>query len=330
MRAGDGHVERDASGPFAKSRTPDGPAQCRRRASRTIQYGMPSELHRFPSLVTVAWLAQRIARPGVRPVDASWYLASAQRDPRAEYETAHIPGAVFFDLDASSDQSTSLPHMLPASEEFAARMSALGVSDSDEIVVYDGSGVNLSAPRVWWMFRVFGHRATAVLDGGFGAWRAAGLPVESGVVTPPPGTFTAHLDASRVRDLSAMRANVDTRREQMIDARSSGRFTAEQQEPRPGLRGGHIPGSRSLPYTDLVAPNGAVRPRDELRAMFDAAGVDLERPIVASCGSGVTACCLVLALDLLGAPNLSVYDGSWTEWGGLTDTPIETGPARTY
>ena len=262
-------------------------------------------------------------------VDASWYLPSAQRDARTEYETAHIPGAVFFDLDASSDQATSLPHMLPTSEEFAARMSALGVSDSDEIVVYDGSGVNLSAPRVWWTFRAFGHRATAVLDGGFGAWRAAGLPVESGVVTPPPGTFTAHLDASRVRDLSAMRANVDTRREQMIDARSSGRFTAEQQEPRPGLRGGHIPGSRSLPYTDLVTPNGTVRPRDELRAMFDAAGVDRERPIVASCGSGVTACCLVLALDLLGAPNVSVYDGSWTEWGGRADTPIETGPART-
>ncbi|HKB55831.1 MAG TPA: 3-mercaptopyruvate sulfurtransferase, partial [Ramlibacter sp.] len=249
------------------------------------------------------------------------------RNAAEEYAAAHIPGAVFFDVDASSDQATRLPHMLPTAAEFSARMSALGLGDADDIVVYDGSGTNLSAPRVWWMFRVFGHRAAAVLDGGFGAWRAAGHRVESGVVTRAPSAFTARLDATRVRDLAAVRTNVDTRREQVIDARSAGRFTGAAPEPRPGLRSGHIPGSRSVPYTDLVTPNGTMRPLGELRGMFQGIGADLDRPIVVSCGSGTTACSLALALELLGARDVSVYDGSWTEWAGRPDTPIETGPA---
>ena len=282
----------------------------------------------IPSLVSIDWLAQRLGSPGLRVVDASWYLPTDPRRVAEGYAAAHIRGAVFFDLDVSSDQHTPLPHMLPAAAEFSRRMGALGLSDADDIVVYDGSGTNLSAPRAWWMFRVFGHRATAVLDGGFGAWRAAGLPVESGVVTPAGGTFTARLDAAHVRDLAAMRANIDTAREQVIDARSTGRFTAAAPEPRPGLRGGHIPGSLSVPYTDVVTPNGTVRPPDELRRLFAAAGADLSRPIVVSCGSGTTACSLALALDLLGAANVSVYDGSWTEWGGRPDTPVETGPPK--
>ncbi len=292
---------------------------------------MSTDTRTIPSLVSADWLAQRLGAPNVRVVDASWYLPNDPRKAADAYAAAHVPGAVFFDLDASSDQHTPLPHMLPTAAEFSARMSALGLSDSDDIVVYDGSGTNLSAPRVWWMFRVFGHCATAVLDGGFGAWRAAGLPVESGIGAPMRGTFTARLDAARVRDLDAMRANIDTareQREQVIDARSTGRFSAAAPEPRPGLRGGHIPGSRNVPYTDVVMPNGTLRPRDELRRLFDAAGADLSRPIVVSCGSGTTACSLALALDLLGAPNVSVYDGSWTEWGGRPDTPVETGPPK--
>ena len=286
---------------------------------------MAADPHAIPSLVSVEWLAQRLEKPNVRVVDASWYLPTDPRNAAAEYTSAHIPGAVFFDLDASSDRSTPLPHMLPTAAAFSARMSALGLSDSDDIIVYDGSGTNLSAARVWWMFRVFGHRVVAVLDGGFGAWRTAKLPVESGTVARSRGRFTAQLDAARVRDLAAMRANVDAHREQVMDARSAGRFAGTAPEPRPGLRGGHIPASLNLPYTDLVLPNGTMRPIDELRRMFDAAGADLRAPIVVSCGSGTSACSLALALDLLGATDVSVYDGSWTEWAGRTDTPIETG-----
>ena len=286
---------------------------------------MATDQHAIPSLVSTEWLAQRLGGPNTRVVDASWYLPTDPRNAAQEFAAAHIPGAVFFDLDASSDRSTSLPHMLPTAADFSARMSALGLSDSDDIVVYDGSGTNLSAARVWWMFRVFGHRAVAVLDGGLGAWSAAGLPLESGTADRPRGRFTARLDTAHVRDLSAMRQNVDTQEEQVIDARSAGRFAGTAPEPRPGLRGGHIPGSRNLPYTDLVLPNGKMRPPDELRQMFDAVGADLRQPIVVSCGSGTTACSLALALDLLGATNVSVYDGSWTEWAGRSDTPVETG-----
>ena len=315
-------------GSFANTRPRLLHAQRRRDARPEVVFIMPTDQHAIPSLVSAEWLAQRLGKPNVRVVDASWYLPTDPRNAAAEYTAAHIPGAVFFDLDASSDHSTPLPHMLPTAADFSVRMSALGLSDADDIVVYDGSGTNLSAARVWWTFRVFGHRAVAVLDGGFGAWRAADLPVESGAVAPPQGRFTARLDAAHVRDLAAMRANVDTHAEQMIDARSAGRFAGTAPEPRPGLRGGHIPGSRNLPYTEVVLPNGRMRPADELRYLFDDAGADLRAPIVVSCGSGTSACSLALALDLLGATNVSVYDGSWTEWAGHADTPVETGPPR--
>lgn len=279
----------------------------------------------LPPLVSTEWLASRLGAPNVRVVDSSWYLPAQGRDAAREYAEGHIPGAVFFDLDASSDRATALPHMLPSAAEFAARMSALGLDDASDIVVYDGSGMNVSAPRAWWMFRVFGHERVAVLDGGLGAWRAEGRPLEQGVPTPVPGRFTARLNARMVRDLDAMRANLTSKREQVIDARAAARFAAEAPEPRPGIRGGHIPGSVNLPYTDLVTPRGTVLPPDALRAKLDAIGVDLARPIVTTCGSGVTACSIALALELVGAPNVAVYDGSWTEWGGRADTPVDTG-----
>lgn len=279
----------------------------------------------LPPLVSTEWLARRLGAPQLRVVDASTYLPNQGRDAAREYAEGHIPGAVFFDLDASSDRSTPLPHMLPSAEDFAARMSALGIDDASDVVVYDGSGTNMSAPRAWWMFRAFGHERVAVLDGGLGAWRAEGRPLERGTVTPAPGRFTARLNERVVRDLDAMRSNLTSKREQVIDARAAARFTGDAPEPRAGIRGGHIPGSVNLPFTDLVTPQGTVLPPDVLRRKLDAIGVDLTRPIVTTCGSGVTACCIALALELVGAPNVAVYDGSWTEWGGRGDTPVETG-----
>jgi thiosulfate/3-mercaptopyruvate sulfurtransferase len=278
-------------------------------------------------LVSTEWLAARLARPDVRVVDGSWYLPTTGRDAAAEYAEGHIPGAVFMDLDASSDQATTLPHMLPAAAAFAARMGALGLDDASIIVIYDGSGVNLSAPRVWWMFRAFGHPRVAVLDGGLGKWKAEGRPMESGIARPPAGHFTARLDPAQVRDLAAVRANLDTGAEQLVDARPVERFEGRQAEFRPGVRSGHIPGSLNLPYAEMVAAGGTVLPAPALRARLEAAGLDLARPIVVTCGSATSACALVLGLAVLGR-NAAVYDGSWTEWGGRDDLPIELGPPR--
>lgn len=282
----------------------------------------------LPALVSTDWLAEHLGQPAIRVVDGSWYLPSSGRDPAAEYAHGHIPGAVFFDIEATSDRSSLLPHMLPTAEHFARRMEALGIGDADAVVVYDGSGVNLSAPRVWWMFRVFGHSAAAVLDGGMGKWRQEGWPVEQGSPSVRRDvTFTARLRAGLVRDSDAVRANIQRRREQVVDLRSAGRFAGTEAEPRPGLRGGHIPGSLSLPFTDLVSTQGTVLPPDRLRERVEAAGIDLAQPVVATCGSGVSACALVLALHRLGRPDTAVYDGAWTEWGGRSDTPISTGVA---
>lgn len=281
----------------------------------------------LPSLVSAEWLAERLGRPGLRVLDASWYLPAAGRDPRAEYEAGHVPGALFFDLDAVSEHATALPHMLPSAESFARSMADLGLLDEDDLVVYDGTGANMSAARAWWMFRVFGHPAVAVLDGGLGKWRREGRPLEPGAVVLPRGRFTARLDRSAVRALADVRANLMTQREQVVDMRPAGRFAATAPEPRAGLRGGHIPGSRSLPYGDLVAPDGTLLAPETLRGRLAAAGVDPARPIVATCGSGTSACTLIHALHLLGHDEAALYDGSWTEWGGRDDTPIATGPA---
>ena len=279
----------------------------------------------LPSLVSTEWLASRLGAPGLRVVDGSWYLPGNGRDAAAEYIAGHIPGAVFFDLDASSDRSSPLPHMLPTAEAFAERMASLGLRDSDQLVVYDGSGVNLSAARVWWTFRTFGHQRVAVLDGGIGKWRREGRPLEPGPVHLPPGHVTARLNSASVRDLAAVRANISQRTEQLVDVRPAGRFNGDEPEPRPGIRGGHVPGSKNLPFNELVAADGTMLPPADLRRRIEAAGVDLYQPIVATCGSGTSACALVLALDVLGRP-AGVYDGAWTEWGGRSDTPVETGP----
>lgn len=279
----------------------------------------------LPTVVSTDWLASRLNSPGVRVVDGSWYLPGSGRNAAAEYAAGHIPKAVFFDLDASSDPDTPLPHMLPSAPAFAARMSSLGLNDPDAVVVYDGSGANFSAARVWWTFRVFGHHRVTVLDGGIVKWHRENRPIESGIVTLPPGRFTATLSREAVRDLGAIRANLNHPREQLVDLRSKGRFAGTEPEPRPGLRSGHVPGSKNLPFTELVSSDGTILPDHQLRRRLEAAGIDLSQPIVATCGSGTSACTLLLSLELLGHRNTALYDGAWTEWGGRADTPIETG-----
>lgn len=279
-------------------------------------------------LVSTAWLAEHLGHPGLKVVDATTHLVTANRDARAEYLAAHIPGAVFADIDWLSDETSPLPHTIPSAERFAERMASLGIASEDAIVVYDSSGQNFSAPRLWFMLRAFGHERVAVLDGGLRRWMLEGGMLDTGPVAVMPARFVARLDPSRLRDRAAMEANRHVAREQVVDARSPGRFTGVEPEPRAGVRGGHIPGSRNVHYARLVRDDGTLRAPSELRAIMDEAGVSLDRPIVASCGSGVTACAVVLALEVLGAHETAVYDGSWTEWGGRSDTSVETGEAR--
>lgn len=279
-------------------------------------------------IVTTAWLAAHLGAPGLRIVDASAYLAAAGRNARAEYEVRHIEGAVFADIDWLSDETSSLPHTWPSAEQFSARIGSLGIGDADAVVVYDASGQNFSAPRLWFMLRAFGHERVAVLNGGLTRWLLDGRPVTAAATTVVPATFTARLDPSCVRDAAWVTGNIASGAEQVVDARSAGRFQAVEPEPRAGIRGGHIPGSRNIHYATLVNDDGTLRTMDELRTIAHDAGVDPTRPVVCSCGSGLTACAVLLAMDVLGARELALYDGSWTEWGGRTDTPVETGPAR--
>ena len=274
------------------------------------------------ALVSTDWLAAHLSDPDLRVVDGSWHMPQLKRDPRAEFTQAHIPGAVFFDIDAIADHATSLPHMLPDAATFARAVGALGIGSGDRVVVYDVSGVS-SAARVWWTFRAFGHDAVAVLDGGLRKWRAEGRPVESGTPAPAARAFKATPRPELVRDLDAVRANIASRAAQVLDARSAGRFAGTEPEPRAGLRGGHIPGSLNLPYDSLYRADGTLQSPEELRAALQGAGIDLARPVVTTCGSGVTASVLALALYLVGRRDVAVYDGSWSEWGGRPDTPVE-------
>lgn len=276
-------------------------------------------------LVDVAWLAAHVGAPQLRVIDASWYLPTMGRNGRAEFDASHIPGAIFGDLEALADEQAPYPHTLPAPDVLAARLGAMGVGDEHAVVVYDGSGQNFSAPRLWWMLRTMGHAATAVLDGGLPKWKAAGQAVTTELVSYAPATFTPRLDASRWRDLDAMRATVASGTEQVVDARSAGRFTGVEAEPRAGVRGGHMPGAKNVHYASLVNADGTMKSPEALRAAFENAGVDVNAPIAASCGTGITACAVLLGLEVVGAKQTALYDGSWTEWGSQPDTSVETG-----
>ena len=276
-------------------------------------------------LVSTAWLADRLGSDEVQVLDASWFMPGDALTGAASYAAGHIAGAVFFDIDAIADHSTDLPHMLPAPDAFADAAGALGLRRDLHIVVYDAQGI-FSAPRVWWTLRVMGFPEVFVLDGGLKKWRAEGRPIDTAAPHPAPSTIEPAFDPSLVRDLESVRANLATHGAQVIDARPGPRFRAEVPEPRVGLRGGHMPGALSVPFAGLIHPDGTMKAADGLRAAFQAAGVDLDKPLVTTCGSGVSAAVLALALARLGREDVAVYDGSWTEWGGRADTPVVTGP----
>jgi len=284
---------------------------------------MPSYVHP-ESLVSTAWLARHLSDPDLRIADATYYLPSMGKNLQAEFEARHIPGAVLFDIDAIADSSNPLPHMLPSAEKFASHMRRLGIGDGNRVIVYDAHGL-MSATRAWWMLRIFGHDDVALLDGGLPKWIAEGRPIEEGPARPRERHFTARFDHGKVRDKAQMKANMNSKREQVLDARASARFTGAEPDLWPGRRRGHIPGSHNLPFTDLLNPaDKTLVSAEQLAAKFRGAGIDLKRPVITTCGSGVTATVLAFGLHLLGHRDVAVYDGAWAEWGLPGDTPVET------
>ncbi|MEQ9694519.1 3-mercaptopyruvate sulfurtransferase [Shimia sp. SDUM112013] len=278
------------------------------------------------TLVSTEWLAAHMKDPDLRIIDASWHMPAENRDPQAEYDAAHIPGARFFDIDEIADLRSELPHMVPPVEKFMSRMRAMGVGDGHQVVIYDANGVN-SACRVWWLFKLMGQNDVAVLDGGLPKWQAEGRAIED----MPPVIRDRHMTVRRqnhlVKDVTQVSAASKLGDFEIIDARSAERFKGEVDEPRAGLRSGHIPGSKNVPFATLLTDNGTMKDPDALRAIFEEAGVDLSKPAITTCGSGVTACILALAMERFGKTDYAVYDGSWTEWGAFPTLPIATGEA---
>lgn len=276
-------------------------------------------------VVSTQWLADHLGSPDIAIIDASWHLPTVKRDGKAEFLQAHIPGAQFFDIDELSDTTSSLPHMLPSAEKFSSRMRKMGIGDGKRVIAYDSVGL-FSAARAWWMFKVFGHEDVAVLDGGLKKWLAEGRATEDGpALKPQERHFTARARPIMVKDYTDVAAALSSGSAQVADARSGTRFRGEEVEPRPGVRAGHMPGARNVHYASLLNADGTLKSPTEIEAVFKAAGIDLAKPIITSCGSGVTAAILTLGLTLIGARNHALYDGSWTEWGSNPDSAVATG-----